>query len=277
MPGGLAPPERRVPRPDPHPHGWGTRHARSPGQDAWAPPPPRFPATGHSFGSRSGSPDEVTTDARSAGCSARRPAGSRRSAGPRPNGPPRQPAAGQRNHARVRPRRRGRVVEVLAYATRAGYLDLATTRGGHVVGVACWITHLARRRPSRTRASEHRPGASPLAGLRHRLELLDNVLRVPATTTHHLAYLGTRPSTGAETVADLLLHRRGQAADQDGQALYLEAHHDVEPGLLHRHGYENLNTSPAHLDTPQPDSPCTVTLRRAARRPPSPTAVSRST
>ena len=152
-------------------------------------------------------------------------------------------------------------VTVLAYALKAGDVDLAFD-GARLVGVACWIMHLAQRhRPEERVPGPRRPSdqhsGGVLAGLRTRLDLLDGGLGVPhGRTHHHLAYLATRPGHGGHLITGLLLEHRVRAADEHDHALYLEVHDPGSRRRLSRCGYHDLGGSRGDPSAPRSWAMC---------------------
>lgn len=157
-------------------------------------------------------------------------------------------------------------VEVLAYTLRAGYLDLAYL-GGTAVGVACWITHLAKRRPPRPREALDQPPASVLLDVRARLDVFDDIFQVPNTATHdHLVYLGTPAGHRGRDVLGLLLGHRARAADENRRQLYAEVHDPVvDLPQFRRLGYGQLGVS--RVDVKLPPDPPSLAVRRPAPTP----------
>lgn len=156
-------------------------------------------------------------------------------------------------------------VEVLADTLRAGFLDLAYL-GGTVVGVACWITHLAKRRPLRPREAVDQPPASVLLDVRARLAVFDAIFEVPNTATHdHLVYLGTPAGHGGRDVLGLPLGHRARAADENRRQLYAEVHDPVDLRQFRRLGYGQLRVS--RVDVKLPPDPPSFAVRRPAPTP----------
>jgi hypothetical protein len=154
---------------------------------------------------------------------------------------------------------------VLAYALKAGYVDLAT-HAAQLVGLACWITHLARRRPHQ---HDSRSRVGHLPGLGDQLDLFDHAYHVPTGRTHHhLAYLATRTGHPTHLITEQLLRHRGHAADEHRQTLYVEVHDGLTLARLRRGGYQPLRTSNGDPAAPQPGLPSSsVAMSRAAPRP----------
>jgi len=149
------------------------------------------------------------------------------------------------------------IVTVLAYALKAGSVDLAI-EGGQLVGVACWLEHLGqrlpppKRRPPAPRQPSDQQGEGVLAGVRVRLELFDGGFAVPYRCTHHhLVYLATRPGYGAQVVTQGLLDYRGRAADEHGHQLYVEVHDPVDRRRLGHCGYDDLGISRGYQRAPR--------------------------
>lgn len=136
----------------------------------------------------------------------------------------------------------------LAYAWKAGHVDLASA-GERLVGAACWFTHPGPRhrpgeRPPGSRRPSDQESGGLLAGLRARFDLLDGGFGVPYDRTHHhLCYLATVPGYGTHPITELLLAHRARAADKAGHELYLEVHDAGNRTRLSRLGYRDLGGS----------------------------------